>query len=1197
MMKRRTVRFLSMLVAVMMAVSLLPAAALADEGGRRVATSPEGLDAGEYYFDMDSGELYALLSGRRYDEKLAEDGAAPEDAEAYAAQRAPLDLAAFRAAEWSVDTGTLALSAAFPAGYDPSPVFSLQDAADGRFMLGLLRLAAEDALPWVEAPMPMNMNEVAGYAHGQYYINTQLVFDHFFDEAYAEISADPETYGWETDWDLGVMCDRYASGQISKLALPTYHYLPGEPVFSLRQTWGEDGEQPLYFPLDYAAGTDGTYASVDLSEYVMEYHDYLDPVWDWIDPDHVTVTFECYLGTAEDGDGSGDRAVFELSGGDIVKNILREPTELTDGEVECTASVDFISAENKIRTYTNTKVLTLPATGDPQRLTITEQPRSTELSYPDGAVFTVAVDDPDFAASYQWYDTDAIGRPVLLDGLTATTPTLVLPSTTLYNSSFDFFCVITDRNGNKTVSDTAHVEMYDRGHRPVFYVGDIAVQPGETLDLSTTELGTGTVTFEGNAVTLDHVVIDVDRDHLLFDTVNSPSLGMFAACSGCVFEDSRFYIHVAGDCVINSNYYNQAIYSSGTCLEGHFRASDVETATTLVIDGDGTLTLHGGGNCINTDSALTIDAGLRTRSNGQYYNEGIYANGDLRITSGTDVDIQSFGPGIFVDCVRNLDATYTYHDIYIEDGAAVKIDATAAHVHSLSTALYGMLANGNIFAGAADLDIALHAVTDTMKPYGGRINGLTGMTAFNVLLEGTGLSIDIDAETDDGELYANGAYGISGDSLQRLYLSDGAKADIRIDTPIVRDAAEGVESGWTWQDEDDLGITIEEGCSLNVGIRSTGMAVFGIDLASPVRVEDGILNVSVEASGADMVFGVSSSGVEAVLDSDPASVTAVAKDGIAIFTSDGSDLLSAPDGGSGQPVTVEHIDPADPQAPGQGTGFAPAPAAGLTSGGTEYDPDYVPRLITLSGRAVISSPKNGLISRYGFPYYGSLIPGETVFAPSSTDVPAQSVAITVSRPAPEPDPGPVPDTVVEPAVLPFDDVKEADWFFRAVRYVYEKGLMNGVADRVFDPDGTATRAMLVTVLYRLEGRPPVSGDKVFDDAAPGAWYGAAVQWAAENGIVNGYGDGRFGPDDPVTREQFAVILYRYAGFRGHDTAGRSDLSGYADAQDISSWAEEAMKWANAEGMITGREAAMLAPKGGATRAEAAKILSLSPLGR
>ena len=177
----------------------------------------------------------------------------------------------------------------------------------------------------------------------------------------------------------------------------------------------------------------------------------------------------------------------------------------------------------------------------------------------------------------------------------------------------------------------------------------------------------------------------------------------------------------------------------------------------------------------------------------------------------------------------------------------------------------------------------------------------------------------------------------------------------------------------------------------------------------------------------------------------------------------------------------------------------------------------------------------------------------------------------------------------EPApAMPFTDVKEGDWFYDEVLYVYENSLMNGVGDNRFAPNSATTRGMLVTILYRLEGEPDVTGEAGFDDVGD-TWYTDAVIWAAANDIVNGIGDNQFGPENTLTREQLVTMLYRYAQNKGYDVTASADLSGYPDAGQIQSWAQEAMTWAVAEGIVEGMDG-NLNPAGSATRAQIATIL-------
>ena len=177
---------------------------------------------------------------------------------------------------------------------------------------------------------------------------------------------------------------------------------------------------------------------------------------------------------------------------------------------------------------------------------------------------------------------------------------------------------------------------------------------------------------------------------------------------------------------------------------------------------------------------------------------------------------------------------------------------------------------------------------------------------------------------------------------------------------------------------------------------------------------------------------------------------------------------------------------------------------------------------------------------------------------------------------------------------PFVDVPEDAWYYDAVKYVNENGLMAGTSVNTFAPDLTTTRGMIVTILYRLEGAPDIENEiwgYPFKDVNANAWYAEAVYWARMNGTVAGYSDELFGPDDTITREQMATILYRYAQYKGYDTTAKADLSKYADAAQVGSWATDAIRWANAEGLVSGTSGTTLTPKGSATRSQVAVILT------
>lgn len=183
-------------------------------------------------------------------------------------------------------------------------------------------------------------------------------------------------------------------------------------------------------------------------------------------------------------------------------------------------------------------------------------------------------------------------------------------------------------------------------------------------------------------------------------------------------------------------------------------------------------------------------------------------------------------------------------------------------------------------------------------------------------------------------------------------------------------------------------------------------------------------------------------------------------------------------------------------------------------------------------------------------------------------------------------------TGLEHIDMNFRDVVESDWYHESVHYVFESGMMKGTDENQFSPDMDTSRGMIVTILHRLEGTPQAELSS-FTDVPVGEYYTGAVGWASQNGIVSGYGEGaegRFGPNDSITREQLAAILYRYAGKKGLDTTVRGDLGGFVDAGSVSDYAVEPLRWAVGVGLISGMGDGTIAPGGRASRAQVATIL-------
>ena len=171
----------------------------------------------------------------------------------------------------------------------------------------------------------------------------------------------------------------------------------------------------------------------------------------------------------------------------------------------------------------------------------------------------------------------------------------------------------------------------------------------------------------------------------------------------------------------------------------------------------------------------------------------------------------------------------------------------------------------------------------------------------------------------------------------------------------------------------------------------------------------------------------------------------------------------------------------------------------------------------------------------------------------------------------------------------FSDINKDDWHYESVKYVYENGLMKGT-ENGFEPESKMSRAMLVTVLYRMASPEKVENKQSFLDVSDEKWYSDAVLWASSNGIINGVSETEFAPDSDVSREQMALIIYRFVKLCGFDISGEADVSGFEDVENVSDWALEAIKWANKIKLINGTSASTLSPKDTATRAQVATIL-------
>lgn len=271
-------------------------------------------------------------------------------------------------------------------------------------------------------------------------------------------------------------------------------------------------------------------------------------------------------------------------------------------------------------------------------------------------------------------------------------------------------------------------------------------------------------------------------------------------------------------------------------------------------------------------------------------------------------------------------------------------------------------------------------------------------------------------------------------------------------------------------------------------------------------------------------------------------------------------------------------------------------SGGSSSGGSTTTTRTITIQSSFGGKVTASASQAAqgkVITLTALPNSGYVLKSLTVTTASGTSVPvanqssgkytftmpAAAVTVKAVFAAQETDPD-----------FPFADVAKGSWYYEGVRYAYENGLMSGTGEGTFSPDLPTGRGMLVTILYRLAGSP-AAGSASFTDVAKGQWYADGVAWASANGVVSGYPDGSFRPNDTITREQMAAILYQYARIQGKLDDSRADLSIFSDLDSLSAYAKEPMSWAVAQGLFSGVSADTLAPGGSTTSAQAAVILT------
>lgn len=565
---------------------------------------------------------------------------------------------------------------------------------------------------------------------------------------------------------------------------------------------------------------------------------------------------------------------------------------------------------------------------------ITVQPEDVEVNYPDGATFHVEVDDPENVASYQWQMSDGYNL-FILDGISATTDTLIVPSVTQDDPTLFFDCLITDKNGNTVESDPAVLTILNKEEdKTVLYVGEYSVEPGESLDLADTALGSGTVTFDADGANITFQDFKMDNSIAVEDRALSPGTALFFERRNS--EVPEYFFHFLGECSLLNTFFDEDYNSGGVTINAFFGTGADDNHPLIVIDGDGLLSVTGGGNFIYTDADIELRSDMKLYPYGDYFADGIKCH-TLLIDDGVNLEIHANGTTIHCD-----------GDLRLYNGSKADLYSTPSRVSVGPTVKDSVFMGGSVYAQGAEINITGYGDPDRFVPYERYLAMMCGISLngslSTVSLDASRLSINLYTGESDEAFSANFT-GIGGPEISNsMDLTNGSSVKVQINTPIAGGAT-GLQLGGL--------ITMDEGSEISLDVQGTG-ETFGMIAERELDVTDASIDSNVISTDGGPTYGIVCGGANIQLNDPHYKVHSVAEGGIALAADTGD-------------VIEEEID---------------------------YVPDYTASSINLSGKARIESPKGALISLHSVPGYGSYIKAETVFASADTDGVAHEVLIS-----------------------------------------------------------------------------------------------------------------------------------------------------------------------------------------------------------
>ena len=567
---------------------------------------------------------------------------------------------------------------------------------------------------------------------------------------------------------------------------------------------------------------------------------------------------------------------------------------------------------------------------------ITVQPENVEVEYPAAVSFHVEVDRPEDVASYQWYLSD--GNTVFeLQGESAKTDTLVVPATEKNANPVYYSCTITDKNGNKAFSDDGilTISNWDE-EKPVLYVGEYALEPGQSLDLSETITGSGKVTYDANATDITFEDVHYDNTKALYDRQLSPSMGIMLIWT--YTEEMEFHVNVKGENVFNNIYYDPDYNAAGVVINSHFGCNDTANKPTLFIEGDGTLELRGGTNSIYSDGNIEINTTLTTYPYEKIYNDAIT------------------GFSIFIDENAKLDlhpngtAIRAKGDLRLNEGSEIDVDMYAPLVSVGPTTKVIINADGSIYAVGSSVNIKGYGDPDLFVPSGHYLVNLSGMEVQglgSINFDHCNVNIELNAGESEAD-YAMNFIGIAGGELSSsIVLENASKVNVKLDVPEVINGAGIWAPGKVMADKDS---------EISVYIRCQGEPT-SIEADGGIEITDALVDCEAVSEDGTTAYGIVGGPANIVFTDDKYHLSSKVSDGFALAA-------------GGEEMSEEDV---------------------------IYVQGYTPEMIVLGEKAEILTPTQGVINLAGIPGYGGTIKAETVYDITDHSAPAKEVLIGVDK--------------------------------------------------------------------------------------------------------------------------------------------------------------------------------------------------------